>query len=123
MKTKKIKFTKTIKNKWIKALRSGEYEQNTSGYLKNDVGYCCLGVLGELCGVNLNSFGQTGWLKDSISCKTPTKFVGNFNLINEPSELKDKNTHISQKLAYFNDRGESFNWIANYIEKYVKTDL
>lgn len=29
--------------KWVTALRSGEYEQ-TKGVLKNDNGFCCLGV-------------------------------------------------------------------------------
>jgi hypothetical protein len=36
-----------IKAEWVKALRSGEYEQ-TRGYLRHDDGYCCLGVLCDL---------------------------------------------------------------------------
>lgn len=35
---------KRIKNKWIKALRSGDYKQ-TQGTLRDNVGFCCLGVL------------------------------------------------------------------------------
>lgn len=42
-----------LKQRWITALRSGEYEQAT-GTLKNitedGVGYCCLGVLAEISG-------------------------------------------------------------------------
>jgi hypothetical protein len=33
-----------IKQRWIEALRSGEYEQ-TQGRLRDETGYCCLGVL------------------------------------------------------------------------------
>lgn len=38
---------KRIANKWIKALRSREYEQGF-GKLKNGNKYCCLGVLCEI---------------------------------------------------------------------------
>jgi hypothetical protein len=37
------KLPKEFTLKWLKALRSGYYNQST-GYLCNDVGYCCLGV-------------------------------------------------------------------------------
>ena len=41
-------MNQTIKQKWVDALRSGEYEQGT-GCLKNSSGkYCCLGVLCDL---------------------------------------------------------------------------
>lgn len=36
--------------KWIKALRSGEYKQGQPGKMQDDEGgYCCLGVLREIC--------------------------------------------------------------------------
>jgi len=38
---------KSIANKWVKALRSGEYTQ-TKNNLADSVGHCCLGVLCEL---------------------------------------------------------------------------
>ena len=39
------KFPVDIKEKWLTALRSGEYKQGKY-YLKNDNNcYCCLGVL------------------------------------------------------------------------------
>jgi hypothetical protein len=37
-------MNQVIKEKWVAALRSGEYKQ-TKGYLRNKKGYCCLGVL------------------------------------------------------------------------------
>jgi hypothetical protein len=36
-----------VKQKWVAALRSGEFQQ-TKEVLKNTQGYCCLGVLTEL---------------------------------------------------------------------------
>ena len=36
-----------IKAKWLAALRSGQYEQ-TIAVLRNNEGYCCLGVLCDL---------------------------------------------------------------------------
>lgn len=36
-----------IKAQWTAALRSGEYQQ-TTGYLRDTTGYCCLGVLCDL---------------------------------------------------------------------------
>lgn len=36
-----------IKNRWVNALRSGEYQQ-TKNWLVRENGYCCLGVLCEI---------------------------------------------------------------------------
>lgn len=38
---------KDIAEKWVVALKSGEYKQ-TQSYLKTDEGFCCLGVLCDL---------------------------------------------------------------------------
>jgi len=65
---------------WIKALRSGEYEQTRytlSGVEKNS--YCCLGVYGHLCGITKNEMGSIGLLNDFNSTfgtdiQLPTKY-------------------------------------------------
>lgn len=36
-----------IKQQWVNALRSGEYQQ-TTGTLRRETGFCCLGVLCDL---------------------------------------------------------------------------
>lgn len=41
------KLKPEIKQKWLDALRSGEYEQG-EGYLRYNDKYCCLGVLTDL---------------------------------------------------------------------------
>ena len=48
---------KTIKKKWLAALRSGKYKQ-TEGMLKNKEGFCCLGVL---CDLYVKSHKATKW--------------------------------------------------------------
>lgn len=46
-------MTPELKSKWVAALRSGKYKQ-TQTVLRDDLGFCCLGVL---CDV----IGPTGW--------------------------------------------------------------
>ena len=43
-------MTEAIAMKWVSALRSGKYKQ-TKGALKDEHGFCCLGVLHEVMGV------------------------------------------------------------------------
>ena len=43
----KIMMNPIVKEKWLEALRSEEYSQ-TASCLKDDKGYCCLGVLSDL---------------------------------------------------------------------------
>lgn len=40
-------MNKEIKEQWLKALRSGEYKQTTHT-LRDEDGYCCLGVLCDI---------------------------------------------------------------------------
>lgn len=88
-----------FKAKWVKALRSGKFEQ-TDGTLKDKDGYCCLGVACHLLGIadralekTTEGYGQT-WL-------APQGF----------------SLEASETLASMNDDGKSFRAIASYIEK------
>lgn len=55
-----------IKQKWIDALRSGEYPQGRSKLYSGD-GFCCLGVL---CDIYAKEVGDIAWVK-----KDPSKTV------------------------------------------------
>ena len=62
-----------IKQLWIHALRSGEYQQGKGGLRPDDEGFCCLGVLCDLhsqeTGKNwdVDQYdGQSGVLPDSV---------------------------------------------------------
>ena len=46
-----MKFTQEIKDKWLEALKSGEYKQGFKTLRTErgeEIRYCCLGVLGEI---------------------------------------------------------------------------
>lgn len=54
-------MTKEIKEKWIEALESGTYIQGTGSLRKREsiIKHCCLGVLGEICGLKILPNGIT----------------------------------------------------------------
>lgn len=113
MKTKYPKLPKRFKEKWLKALRSGEYKQGQSELYNGEDKYCCLGVACDVAGhgKSLKQHGHFG----SISM---TKFK------NVPEMIKGRcnnDDHI-EKLTNMNDgwnlkRPRSFKQIANWIER------
>jgi hypothetical protein len=85
-----------LKAKWVKALRSGEYEQAHRA-LYNGAGFCCLGVLGVVCGVPLMRLEENAFLST----------IGR-------SPLRRDDEHA---LATLNDAGVPFEMIAGLIEE------
>jgi len=110
-----------IKEKWLEALRGGEYKKGKHHLLNNNE-YCCLGVLCEVQNRprNISKVGITKFDDDygALSDVNPLYstldafgyFVG-FNIIS--TNLLE---HIS--LANLNDRVESFDEVIEVIEKY-----
>jgi hypothetical protein len=109
---------KEIADKWIEALRSGEYKQGT-GTLQNKCGYCCLGVLCKLAereGVpvahDLDNFLRTGYLKGNmLDTQESVKYWANLH-------SNDGSINSDLSLARENDKWVDFNEIADMIEKY-----
>lgn len=113
---------KEIKSKWLKALRSGRYKQ-TQTMLKDDIGYCCLGVLCTVVGAKWREDPHDEYMRAVLDGK----------VINEPgSEVlrlvflrKIGLTKVRQEvLTNMNDGNgnkgvpaHSFKQIADYIEK------
>jgi hypothetical protein len=99
------KLPKAFKNKWLKALRSGDFQQ-ANGYLydKYTDSYCCLGVAAKLCGVS--HFGGSCFIIPKSGLrgidKVPSLLVGD--------------SGIPDDLARMNDKGHDFEEIADYIE-------
>ncbi len=119
------KMSQEIKEQWVRALRSGKYEQ-TNGILceeKNGKeGFCCLGVLFDIAGGEVggewkkfeNVWGNARW-HAKVDDETNSGFV--------PIKFKQF-VKLSQKaqnrLVELNDtNGKSFNEIADWIEKYL----
>lgn len=118
---------KAIADKWIQALRSGEFKQGQEA-LKNEYGqYCCLGVLCEVKKVPVTGTdvvgktffgGDSGYFPEvylsSASLKAAT---GHF----EASKVKwprsiPKRLRENESLANLNDNGATFKQIAAFIE-------
>ena len=106
-----------IKQKWVDALRSGEYQQ-TQNYLRKEDGFCCLGVLCDLYGKennvewNLASDGHNYKFQDKES-HLPSSVI-------EWAGVDDDNPYVDGEiitLAGLNDTGCTFEEIANLIEE------
>lgn len=107
MKTDKNKLPKKLKRDWIKALRSGKFKQGQCRlWNKEENTYCCLGVLGTLCGVK------------KLSDKSQEEFLGKGHPgYTKVPEVVRGESKIAMELANKNDNGSSFSEIADYIEE------
>jgi len=127
-------MNKKWKKKWVKALRSGDYEQCTGKLHKAGDGFCCLGVLCDIVGAGR-------WKKkdrDSIYPKNHQKpipvkemfYVGEDSessevlpaFIFEEVGLDNSNPYVQTNgdgdtLSELNDGGYNFNSIADFIEE------
>ena len=121
---------RTIARNWIEALRSGRYEQGTC-YLSRNGRHCCLGVLAEEMGYDLNLYRISevpGDLFPDFEMDTwplggeegdPTVLLTK----EEVSKMKvhlSFNNNMQSTLAKLNDsRDFSFEEIANIIERQI----
>lgn len=106
----KEKLPIAFKKKWLKALRSGEYQQGIGELKSIDGKYCCLGVAAEVCGAT--RIKKLEFIKKGNKIRGITKIP---NLL-----IGDRASNsIVYKLSTMNDEGESFKKIANYIEKHL----
>ena len=107
-----------IKQKWVDALRSGEYQQ-CRGYLRKEDGFCCLGVLCDLYIKENNVEWQHNEVDDYFyenhSFIPPSSVV-------EWSGIADSNPFVNDEidtLGGLNDKGFTFNEIADVIEEHL----
>ena len=112
---------KEIADRWVKALRSGDYQQTTSK-LKTSEGYCCLGVLAEICPLEIR--GE--WTDYHHGYSTLVKYDDGdgieSNVLPERiwkwAGMRGENPHSGKwSLAEWNDKGSTFAEIADIIEK------
>lgn len=110
-----------IKELWVKALRSGKYEQSRC-QLHNIAGYCCLGILVD-CYVQ-QSEGKFKWVSstDESFCYVPglhEEYAPEF--LPHDKQFREWTGSIPTDQEYFltqmNDwKGCNFDEIADYIE-------
>jgi hypothetical protein len=105
-----------VKKEWVAALRSGEFEQ-AKGSLRDDDGYCCLGVLCELYRRK-----KGGEWKRKRGCFEYLGMVGLLpSMVVAWAGLEDKSPTVKKgaadvSLANLNDQGLGFERIADEIE-------
>ncbi len=124
---KKFRLPKDIGEKWLIALRSGEYKQGQTVLVRDVPGYgkkyCCIGVLGDICGVSFKIMDDRG-LFDS-------GYIANMilNGLPIPAEIKGngESNALVKELIYRNDGADkfqnnkqSFEQIADFIEAEVE---
>lgn len=124
--------------KWVKALRSGEYEQCT-GELENAKGFCCLGVACKVfipaadqklrsepaCAYDRENGRVAGTLIGSMPLLQPNApdWLRGINagfanrLRRKKPKIKDLHIEANDSLTDLNDRGVSFKQIAEVIVK------
>lgn len=113
-----------VKTEWVRALRSGEYEQGFSALRTNDE-FCCLGVLCDLAvkhGVipqpSIISFSKENYCygEEQNASFLPNEVV-------KWAGLPDANPKIysdefaGEALSSFNDAEDTFDQIADLIEE------
>ena len=119
MKQEKRTVNKKEMKKWIKALRSGDYDQ-TKKCLQDEKGYCCLGVACEV--LIPKSKQQKYSSSDFLQGLSP------FNQIHSPRWLKYISVEIAKlygvSLMNLNDKHNyTFNDIADLLEFFTNNDL
>lgn len=98
-----------LRKKWVAVLRSGQYKQ-TMGALKTDKGYCCLGVLCEVAGLLPHKQLNYTWTFEGCTNYLPWSVVTKAGFDSENA------TFNNISLAQLNDDGQSFEYIADFIE-------
>jgi hypothetical protein len=105
---------KALVEKWVAALRSGQYQQG-QGFLRSaDNKYCCLGVGYEVAGGKWYAETQAGFVPDYYITDS-----GDFGrLSDEYLDLFGFGSRLPQEhLIALNDNGESFAKIADMVEE------
>lgn len=114
-----------IRDKWVAALRSGEYKQGTSVLRRSHPGgdtFCCLGVLCDLAEkegiisseIKVDAFGEPMYYYGAYDAFLPGPVRVWSGVGEAPSPFADSEHNT---LVYLNDEaGYNFNEIADVIE-------
>lgn len=132
----KTKMNPEVKQKWIDALRSGNYEQG-SEKLRTVTGYCCLGVLCDLYskeqgaewefrGLDENTHqttdywyfeDQSEFLPESVKEWAGLPVVNPSVRVDVTDNDDEDDWFYNDEIANLNDSGYTFNELSNVIEQ------
>jgi hypothetical protein len=123
-----MKLKPDVKKRWVKALRSGKYNQVRT-YLCTDSGFCCLGVLYDVEADDMwvpeydtssedAEWGRFGWCYSAKRAARDCSLRGAHELSDEFCARVGLTREIHDGLAAMNDdEGKTFAQIADFIEK------
>jgi hypothetical protein len=118
-----IKLPKHVKAKWVKALRSGEYEQCQRRLADFKGGFCCLGVLQHVLDDGKIDLNEHGLARTFMSFETEQN-LGVYHALNQQTKNKGGySVCVRDKLASMNDGGyeypttKSFKEISDWIAR------
>lgn len=120
---------KRIKQKWLDALRSGDYEQGKFWLRcgnKEDSNFCCLGVLCDIYSrehdeqwkfpEDSKNFDATEYAAEAFSFEGESELLPN-SVAEWAGFVVAVDERPIRNLADLNDKGKTFEEIANVIEK------
>ncbi len=115
-------MNKTIKEIWIQALESGEYEQGKGLLREDEDRYCCLGVLCDLYSkIHPSTQWQLGdngtWYFLDEEATLPKKVMKWAGLESSAGEYDLESSKKHPWLTEDNDNGKSFKEIAEIIRE------
>jgi hypothetical protein len=105
-----------IKQKWVSALRSGDYKQ-TQHRLRKEDGFCCLGVLCDLYGKENNAEWTPLDFDNAYAFQEFESYLP--SSVKKWADLEYCNPHVNDEestLVRLNDSGSTFEQIADVIE-------
>jgi len=113
-------MTPELKRKWIKALRSGEYRKSTAVlkrfFRTTEPRHCCIGVLCELVKDDFEDAKNLIQRRPDFGGHASRTSVGAIMDFRTLGHVGLSNEH-QKTLTNMNDKGASFDRIANWIEK------
>jgi hypothetical protein len=106
-------------NKWIAALRSGEYSQDR-GALRTDDGFCCLGVLCDVMGAEWEYSREDGYFANLPDMEPSDSYLPGpiFPGLGSTGVIEGVGDEYDVDVALANDEGKSFETIANILEQH-----
>ena len=110
-----------IKEEWLAALRSGEYEQGQCQLRTEDNAFCCLGVLSDIM---TKKNPDIHWIRDKNIWKIIDDSGCSGEILTDRIASAAGLAHLDPrlhgtKLSSMNDSGYTFEHIANVIEEHL----
>lgn len=112
--TKQYRLPKEFAEKWIDALRSGEYKQGEAELYTPKTGtFCCLGVCARIGGNKPSDISGFPYLTYARLLNIPKELFGN-----STNKLVSKLTHMND--GAMGERKHTFPEIASWLEENVE---